>query len=213
MGVREILVDIKRVLLNIEGKQYGGLMKSIAVIFFALFATGCTMMTEKQCQTADWSKLGFQDAKNGETFEMFRKREKLCTKHKVRASRADYAEGYREGVKAFCTFENGLEHGEGGAVNNQICPEELAKEFNKGYTAGLRVYQVKKQLEKQEEEHNAEIKRQLVAMEDKQKDRDEDALKKMSQCSFDSDCAPLKCSSEHVTVGTASGFVNKCVNR
>ncbi len=144
--------------------------------------SACSTMTKKECQVANWYDLGFTDGVAGYTVNMFSERAEDCAKHGIGADRASYLQARKEGLKKYCTKENGYQEGVNGRSYRGVCEGNLAKQFLPAYQKGKRLY-VKKsavqnlerkinQVDKNIDKHNNEIfrlKKQIIEENDKGK--------------------------------------------
>ena len=138
---------------------------------------GCSLMSKKDCETANWQSKGYSDAINGETANKFANYKNNCSEHGIKPDLDKYAKGRAMGLKKFCTYKNGYRFGLQGGYYKDICPATIETEFFKGYTLGKKEYQ----LEKREEE----IKNRERRLEAKQKIF---AQHGAGTCTFNSDC-------------------------
>jgi hypothetical protein len=61
-------------------------------------------------------------------------------KHNVRAEKIDYFRGRDDGLKNFCTYDNGFSQGRYGKKFNYVCPSDLGAAFSAGFNTGRKVY-------------------------------------------------------------------------
>lgn len=158
----------------------------------------------------NWANRGYADGKKGSPANQFTKYRAQCAEHKITIDTDQYVRGHQEGLKLFCTYENGMQQGEDGERNELVCPESLALEFNRGHQAGYKMYEFRKEMDRQREAQEEALAQQQREAEDLRKKSDADVLENMNECTFDSDCAPRRCASEFITIGSASGWVRRC---
>lgn len=60
---------------------------------------------------------------------------------------AGYARGHADGLQQFCTPRSGFDFGRFGAVDRNLCPEELATGFRIGYRLGREIFTLNQRLE------------------------------------------------------------------
>lgn len=101
---------------------------------------GCAAMSKDECMTKDWHQAGFADGANGQFKSQLAKERKACAKYNVAVSDADYAAGWAQGVRTFCTPSKAMQMGISGQKYNPICPADLANNFEKNWRTGLREY-------------------------------------------------------------------------
>lgn len=119
----------------------------ILALPFSLMACS-SIMTAEECQNTDWRTQGLQDGQAGEYKAIFNEYVDACVPSGAKPNRDQYAAGYMQGLKEFCTEENGLERGlKGGASHN--CPGDSP--YHAGYNEGVAKYkeeQERREIEK-----------------------------------------------------------------
>ena len=103
-------------------------------VLFAM--SSCATMNEDQCKTANWQEIGRNDGMRGLPSSLLGNHAKACEKHGVKADRAAYKLGYGDGVKTFCTPENGFEVGRTGRSASADCPAEMKAAFLANWKKG-----------------------------------------------------------------------------
>jgi hypothetical protein len=108
------------------------------LILLGFVLQGCSSMSRKECETANWSQLGFKSGASGETFnDSVDAYDKKCTvKHNVTMTMTDFKKGYNLGLQKYCTNENGYIEGQNLSQYLGVCPKELEENFLKGHSAG-----------------------------------------------------------------------------
>jgi hypothetical protein len=103
-----------------------------------IFLEGCTSMSLKECQSANWEQLGFQSALEGQPINEAASgySEKCTQEHNVAVRLSDFTKGYDLGLKTYCTTQNGLKEGKGLTDYKGICPKELETNFLTGFNTG-----------------------------------------------------------------------------
>lgn len=113
----------------------------IAIGALAMLA-GCTTVPPEQraanCAQTDWHRYGVNDGMLGvpgsERADLFAD----CTRLGQPADIARYQTGHEEGLKQYCTAENGYEVGRQGRRYHDVCPTELEPDFLQGLAQGRR---------------------------------------------------------------------------
>jgi hypothetical protein len=103
-------------------------------------AAGCTTVPPEQraaaCAQTDWYDYGVNDGVLGvpvsDRVDMFED----CTELGQPADVASYEAGRTEGLKEYCTVENGYEVGYSGRRYEEVCPPELEADFLQGLAQG-----------------------------------------------------------------------------
>ncbi|MGV6808707.1 MAG: DUF2799 domain-containing protein [bacterium] len=131
-------------------------MKKIAIISLGLVSSvllnACATLSSDECLNANWKNIGFADAMKGRSIQLGDHSE-ACAKVKVTPDKPLYMQGYNEGAKQFCTYDNGLTIGTKGDSAPATCnTPELSKRFYEGYRKGKKRYdEYKKVLDKEKE--------------------------------------------------------------
>jgi len=112
----------------------------------ALALGGCASLTEKQCESGDWTALGRKDGERGlEASELERHRE-ACAAHGVTPDAAHYRAGREQGLATFCTPRGGYIAGRRGDVYREVCPAASAGKFHEAFRHGREVSAVLRDL-------------------------------------------------------------------
>jgi hypothetical protein len=114
------------------------------VLLSYLLLTGCA--THPTACVGDPETLGYHDGALGQ---------RLCANSRGGSGGA-YESGWNEGIRRFCTEENGYQQGCQGAKMSNICPNTAAAEYLDGYQSGYATYMT--QLEVDAMERSIEAK-------------------------------------------------------
>ncbi|MFT6633549.1 MAG: hypothetical protein ACJAS4_003520 [Bacteriovoracaceae bacterium] len=142
-------------------------MKLILIYIAIFIANGCSTLSKNECENRNWFNLGKSDAMNGEVEPKTAEYRRDCSEYGLQIKSMDYLKGFENGLKKYCTYNNGLNRGEDGEESHALCEEESPK-YKKGYLTGLREFKKKQSI--------VELKKILI----------EDNGGK--ECSFSSDC-------------------------
>lgn len=118
----------------------------LVILSMGFVISSCSTISKEECTVGDWSGMGQRDASQGHKQDRFYTYVKECGEHGVRPDHNAYKSGYSEGLKTYCTAENGWRVGRNGGVNNGICPKEAARAFNRAYTKGREVYNLNQKI-------------------------------------------------------------------
>jgi hypothetical protein len=125
-------------------------MKHIDAIIFLLVLAGaffgCATLSKNECLQADWYELGYRDGSIGARRSLFQEHSDACLKHKVHADRQSYFKGRDEGLRVYCTHNNGFNQGKAGSKYHRVCPPEVESDFLAGYTKGHEIYKYESQM-------------------------------------------------------------------
>jgi hypothetical protein len=103
----------------------------------SLLVGGCSQLTKNDCLTADWKSLGFQAGSQGQTNARFDAYRKACAKHQITADFPAFNQGHAEGLRHYCTYDQGLVLGQKGQAYNPQCERARYPAFAKGHAAGV----------------------------------------------------------------------------
>ncbi|MGO1246480.1 MAG: DUF2799 domain-containing protein [Oceanisphaera sp.] len=109
--------------------------------------SGCASMTEQECLTANWLEKGVSDGRSGYALTRLNNHHKACAKVGVMPNAQQYKEGRNQGLKHYCTPENGFLQGQQGQAYRQVCPAKLAPDFLRAFTDGKQLYNATKRIE------------------------------------------------------------------
>jgi len=115
--------------LNLMKKRY---IASLCALLLGSLS-GCSAISEEECRLGDWHQIGLSDGQNGQKNNAA-KYNKDCSEYQVQVDLKVYNDGRYEGLKSFCTYENGVSVGQANKSYNNVCPADLSNEFLLGYT-------------------------------------------------------------------------------
>ncbi len=137
-------------------------MKSLLIAVGAAALSGCAGFSESDCKKTDWLVQGNEDALEGRiSSESLKEYRETCAAAGISPDAKQYNMGYQEGLKLFCTQDNGFEVGKDGYEYGGICPRTLEQEFVKGYTPGYELSKISADMKSQQETINS-IKRAIA---------------------------------------------------
>jgi hypothetical protein len=125
-------------------------MKKLFVLIFSIaiagLLSGCATLSKNECLEANWFEVGYRDGNMGKPRAVFQEHVDSCAKHRVKPNRDAYYKGRHEGLKLYCTKQNGYKLGKLGAKYQYACPPELEPKFLDGYVKGKRVHAYKSKI-------------------------------------------------------------------
>lgn len=101
---------------------------------------GCASMTEGECLTGDWSRIGYHDGAAGYPPSRLSEHAQACAAYGVHPDADAYLIARERGLSVYCTPYRGFEAGRQGREYQGVCPPRLAGGFLAGYEDGRRVY-------------------------------------------------------------------------
>lgn len=110
------------------------------------FGLACSTLSKEECAQGDWYNIGLRDGQNGHTPNRIAEHSKACAEYGARPDSGVYNKGHAEGLKTYCTPENGYQVGMRGQTYHQVCPANLSGAFQKKYRIGYRIYELKRDI-------------------------------------------------------------------
>jgi len=135
-------------------------MRTLTLLAAAMLLGACASMDKAQCVNANWYAIGLEDGGQGRTLDRLGERRRACAEHGVQPDAERYAAGRNEGLKSYCTYDQGFRAGRGGNAYNSVCPEPAARDFLAGYERGREIYGLQKRLD----EVNSDIKKTKASL-------------------------------------------------
>ncbi len=118
----------------------------VSIAAVAVLFSGCATMDKSECRTADWRMIGMEDGARGRPVTYVGNHRKACAEYGIRPDLDLYQVGHRNGVRQFCTPDNGFRQGRAGRGNNDVCPQDLRGGFMAGYDTGYELYQLNSEI-------------------------------------------------------------------
>lgn len=106
----------------------------------------CATLNEQECRIADWRAVGHADGANGYAADRFSRHQKACAKHGLSSDFELYQIGRDEGLLQYCRPSRGFNVGVNGGNYNGVCPPHTEGAFLDAYNAGLRIYNVERDM-------------------------------------------------------------------
>lgn len=127
-------------------------MRLVSLVVFSVLISGCATMSKEECKVANWKNVGFNDGASGEAV-LLADHAESCAKTGITPNRTLYMQGYVEGEKNYCTYDNGLIAGEENKYIGDVCKKPgLKAPFNDGYLQGKKRYAKKQEINLKREE-------------------------------------------------------------
>jgi len=116
------------------------IIKNIWLCGIALFlvtCTGCATLSRESCEQGNWYGIGYKDGTDGRPQGRLLEHKQACLEYAVLPDEKSYQQGRVDGLKIYCTDQNGYDEGEDIKEYKDVCPAELEQSFLKGYLLGL----------------------------------------------------------------------------
>lgn len=95
--------------------------------------------SREQCEAGDWPAIGQTHALQGYPASRLQKVVEDCGRHSIAVDTDAYMQGWRMGVRAYCTPRRGFEDGRGGKRPSFSCPADLAPDYDDARQLGSRL--------------------------------------------------------------------------
>ncbi|PCK07667.1 MAG: hypothetical protein COA42_13075 [Alteromonadaceae bacterium] len=110
----------------------------------SLITTACISpsneLSEGFCTDTNWLNQGEQVALKGQSVRVVNKYRKTCKGAISEDDLYSFQDGYLKGIIQYCSEVKGYELGRRGDDFNDVCPDELANNFTRGYNHGKTLY-------------------------------------------------------------------------
>lgn len=107
-----------------------------------LTLTGCSSLNEKECRSADWRMIGYEDAVSGRKVARLADHRTACAKYDIAPNLDLYRSGYEEGMQEYCRPSTVFQLGQNGTAYPSQCPDDLADQLKISYQYGRDIYQL-----------------------------------------------------------------------
>jgi hypothetical protein len=122
--------------------------KHILIVTLVSLLTGCSTLSEKECKTADWESIGYQDGSRGYNAARISEHIDACSEYGIKPDREEYDLGRGRGLQLYCAAESGYRLGRQGGSYSGVCPIELETDFLDAYHTGQRLYDYEQDMQK-----------------------------------------------------------------
>lgn len=103
-----------------------------------LYAKGWQNGAKQYCTPA--RTTGILDGEAGSPANKINERMPLCDRANIHLNLKNYRPGYHEGLRRYCTYENGENIARQGLALPDVCTPELKNKFTQGWSSGAREY-------------------------------------------------------------------------
>lgn len=108
---------------------------------------GCSSLPEQMCSEPRWDRIGRIDGENGYPAKRLKDHGRQCDRDLTLEDEGAYLQGWNEGIKTYCTAENGYKVGVQGLFSGEACSKEEFPEFAEQFNLGRSVAQLKSERE------------------------------------------------------------------
>lgn len=131
---------------------------AVAAIGVVLLVS-CTTMTREQCLAGAWGEKGYQDGLSGYRPSRLDDHAQACAKYGATPNPSAYLSAREDGLRTYCTWENGFREGRQGASYGGVCSPAEERDFLPAYEDGRRIHGVEQAVSSAESALNSAINR------------------------------------------------------
>ncbi len=128
--------------------------------------SGCATMNQDQCLVGDWGGQGWRDGAAGHQVSRLDDHAKACAKYGVAPNMSAYLSAREDGLRTYCTWENGFRQGRQGGSYGGVCSPAEEASFLPAYQDGRQIYAAEQAVASIESALNSAISR-IESREDK----------------------------------------------
>lgn len=121
--------------------------KLLIVILLAMLHAGCATISEGECLSGNWARIGYDDGVAGYPSSRLGNHEQACAGHGVGIDARTYLESRERGLEVYCTPHRGFTAAANGNKYMGVCPGHLEPGFLAGFSDGRYVYDAKELLD------------------------------------------------------------------
>ncbi len=122
-------------------------MKIAMIVVLAMLYTGCATMSQGECLSGNWSRIGYDDGAAGYPASRLGNHEQACAAHGVGVDVRSYMESRERGLEVYCTPYRGFTAAANGQNYAGVCPGYLEAGFLAGFSDGQFVHDAKRHLD------------------------------------------------------------------
>lgn len=122
--------------------------------------TGCATLSEQECKTADWGRLGYQDGAAGHSESRLASHAEACQKIGIRPNAQLWRAGWDQGVLTYCTPRVGWREGLAGRGYEGVCRGRNEDAFLHAFNLGTDIHRLQARIDSNARDINR-LERQL----------------------------------------------------
>lgn len=134
-----------------------------------VLGVGCAAkpsVTENQCRAGDWQTIGYRDGAAGVDSARLLKHQEACGEYAIVPDRNLYLTGWQQGVRNYCTADNGFQQGLHGRALNRVCRADLRAAYASAHADGRQLYVARRDVNRlQQTVHNQQNRLEQIKQE------------------------------------------------
>lgn len=116
----------------------------LMIVLLAMLHAGCATMSQGDCLSGNWSRIGYDDGVAGYPSSRLGNHEQACAAHGVGVDPRTYLEARERGLEVYCTPYRGFTAAANGQNYAGVCPGHLEPGFLAGFGDGRFVHDAKR---------------------------------------------------------------------
>lgn len=116
------------------------------VLTSLLALSGCATLSEQECKTADWGRLGYSDGAAGYAESRIAEHAEACAKIGIRPNTQLWRSGWDQGVMTYCTPSVGWREGLAGRSYSGVCRGRNEEAFLAPYRTGSEIHRLESRI-------------------------------------------------------------------
>lgn len=115
-------------------------MRFFSTLLILPLLAACATLTEEQCQTGDWSSIGYNDGLNGRAQDYVSNHFEACSELGISPDIRAWEAGREQGLLRYCTPENAYITGRNGNRFNNVCAIDQRASLDRAFDWGAEYY-------------------------------------------------------------------------
>lgn len=132
----------------------------LLAVVAASLVSGCATLSEQECKTADWGRLGHQDGAAGHPQSRLAEHAEACAKVGIRPMADLWRAGWDQGIWLYCTPQVGWREGLAGRGYQGVCRGRNEAAFLQAHQAGSDIHNLQSRISSASQEQER-LQRQL----------------------------------------------------
>jgi hypothetical protein len=118
----------------------------VSALAGAMVLGGCGSLSEKECHSADWHMIGYEDGAAGRPAARLGEHREACSDYGITPDLQAYRRGRDEGLREYCQPRRAYQLGRNGSGYPHACPAELEDALRTAYRDGRKLYEVESEI-------------------------------------------------------------------
>lgn len=129
------------------------MLKKLLALAPVIVLSACASLTQEQCETGNWSSIGYTDGVDGRAESYINQHRDACDEFGITPDVNAWLVGRTEGLKQYCTRPNAYTIGRSGSEMNPVCHADIDG-LRLANFYGLRYYELGQMIHAAEDEMN-----------------------------------------------------------